>query len=152
MEGLALKKALLDHCKEVVDEKFHNLIALDKAAQSSANNETKSSAGDKYETGRAMMHLEKERLASQMNEVAKLKKPLEMINPDKESPSVELGSIVHTEDRNYFISVSLGEITVADQIFFCISPVTPIGTLMQGKQTGETFQFAGEAVIIQQVI
>lgn len=152
MKTVALKSTILNHCKEVVDEKYRNLLALDKAAQSSANNETKSSAGDKYETGRAMMHLEKERLASQMNEVAKLKKPLEMINPEKVSLSIELGSIVFTAERNYFISVSLGEITVEEQTFFCISPVTPIGNLMLGKQAGESFQFAGKPVNIQQVL
>lgn len=152
MEAIALKTALLNHCKEVVDEKYRNLLALDKAAQSSANNETKSSAGDKYETGRAMMHLEKERLASQMHEVAKLRKPLEMINPEKVSDAVELGSVVFTKDRNYYISVSLGEIVVDDQQFFCISPVTPIGKLISGKRNGETFLFAGKAVIIQEVI
>lgn len=143
---------MLNHCKEVVDEKYSDLLALDKAAQSSANNETKSSAGDKYETGRAMMHLEKERLASQMHEVAKLKKPLELINPEKICDVVELGSAVFTEDRNYYISVSLGEIPIDDQPFFCISPVTPIGKLMLGKKTGETFQFAGKAVLIREIL
>lgn len=152
MEAIDLKTALLNHCKEVVDEKFRNLLALDKAAQSSANNETKSSAGDKYETGRAMMHLEKERLATQMHEVSKLKKPLEMINPEKVSQNVELGSVVLTEGRNYFISVSLGEIIMDGQPFFCISPVTPVGKLLMGKQTGETFQFAGKSVRIHNVL
>ncbi len=151
MEGIALKTALLNHCKGVVDEKYRNLLALDKAAQSSANNETKSSAGDKYETGRAMMHLEKERLASQMHEVAKLKKPLEMINPEKIAEVAELGSVVFTQDRNYYISVSLGAISIEGQKFFCISPVTPIGKLMLGKASGESFQFAGKAVRIQEI-
>lgn len=151
MEAIALKTALLNHCKEVVDEKYHNLLLLDKAAQSSANNETKSSAGDKYETGRAMMHLEKERLASQMHEVAKLKKPLEMINPEKVSDNIELGSVVFTESRNYFLSVSIGEISVEGQQFFCISPVTPIGKLMLGKRSGDNFQFAGNSVLIKDV-
>ncbi len=151
MEAIALKTALLNHCKEVVDEKYGNLLALDKAAQSSANSETKSSAGDKYETGRAMMHLEKERLASQMHEVSKLRKPLEMINPEKIAPVVELGSIVYTDSRNYFLSVSLGDIKIDGKQFFCISPVTPIGKLLMGKQIGGSFQFAGQSVHIQEV-
>ena len=104
-----------------MDKRFHELLALDKAAQQSANNETKSSAGDKYETGRAMMHLEKERLARQMIEVAKLRKPLEMINPEKIESTVALGSIVTTENRNYFLSVSLGEVELEEEKYFCIS-------------------------------
>ena len=151
MKDIGFKTALLNHCKEIVDEKYRNLLALDKAVQSSANNETKSSAGDKYETGRAMMHLEKERLASQMNELAKFKKPLEMINPEKVSGIVELGSLVITGDRNYFIAVSLGEVSLDDQTFFCISPVTPIGKLMLGKRAGESFTFAGKSVGIKEV-
>lgn len=151
MEAIALKKALLTHCKEVVDERYHNLLALDKAAQSSANNETKSSAGDKYETGRAMMHLEKERLAVQMHEVAKMKKPLDLINAERVSNKVELGSIVFTVERNYFISISLGPISIEEAQFFCISPVTPIAKQLMGKVAGEALQFGGETIEIEKI-
>ena len=41
-------------------------------AQESANAEEKSSAGDKYETGRAMMQIERDKAAQQLNESMKL--------------------------------------------------------------------------------
>lgn len=132
-----------------MEQKFHDLRQLEQSAQQAANTETKSSAGDKYETGRAMMHLEKERLAGQMNEVSKLRKPLEMINPEKLLSEIGLGSIVYTDQRNYFISVSLGEMAVENEVFYCVSPVTPIARSMMNKKTGDQISFANQTFKVQ---
>lgn len=151
MEPVELKKKLLTHCKEVVEQRYQDLLHLDRSAQQAANEETKSSAGDKYETGRAMMHLEKERLAAQMSEVSKLRKPLELINPEKISEEISLGSLVLTEKSSYFISVSLGEVTVDGGNFFCISPVTPIARLLMASKVGAIVSFANQTFKIEEV-
>lgn len=96
-----------------------------------------------------MMHLEKERLAGQMNEVSKLRKPLEMINPEKLLSEIGLGSIVYTDQRNYFISVSLGEMAVENEVFYCVSPVTPIARSMMNKKTGDQISFANQTFKVQ---
>ena len=57
---LKTKAKLYDSCLKLVDERVAHIEDAMRNAQASANEETKSSAGDKYETGRAMMHLEKE--------------------------------------------------------------------------------------------
>ena len=120
-----------------------------KNAQEAANQETKSSAGDKYETGRAMMHLEKEKLAGQMTEVLKMKKALDLINADKVCNQVELGALVATAQAQYYISASVGKIEVNGQTVFAISPAAPIGQQLLSKKVGDSIHFAGKTMEIK---
>ncbi len=129
------------------------LLAEDglQQAQDAANNETKSSAGDKYETGRAMMHLEKEKLAEQLSAALKMKKVLDQIRIDAKLEKVGLGSLVITTNANYFLGVSVGKLEVDGSTYFAISPVSPIGQQLMGKQVGDSFSFAGKQVVLEQV-
>ena len=141
------KQKLYRTCVDMVNEKLAMLQGLDKASQEAANNETKSSAGDKYETGRAMAHLEKERLATQIETQAKLKKVLDQIDPNKRADKVGLGSLVQLGDAWYYLSVALGKVELEDKEIFCISPVAPIGKLLLGKRVGDKVSFQGEKVV-----
>jgi len=69
MIDLKIKKKLYDHCVNCINDKIAAIDDEMRSIQSSANEETKSSAGDRYETSRAMMMLEKEKFASQMEEI-----------------------------------------------------------------------------------
>lgn len=50
----SLKEQLLDHCNSYIGLKLETIRHAIANAQESANDDTKSSAGDKHETGRAM--------------------------------------------------------------------------------------------------
>ena len=65
-------------------------------AQRSANEEGKSSAGDKYETGRAMMQIERDKAANQLEEALKLKRILDQIQPEVQHERILIGSVVIT--------------------------------------------------------
>ena len=71
---LSFKIKLHHYCESIVEEQLSGIIAALKDAQEGANNETKSSAGDKHETGRAMAQLETEKLNTQLNEANQLQK------------------------------------------------------------------------------
>ncbi len=141
---IELKQSLFELCNQLVNERIKMAEDGLNQAQSAANNETKSSAGDKYETGRAMMHLEKEKLSLQLSEAIKMKKALVLINPNKTSAEAELGSIVKTSNANYFLSISAGALKVGEETFFAISPVSPVGQLLIGKLKGDSIDFAGK--------
>ncbi|MGW8122406.1 3-oxoacyl-ACP synthase [Roseivirga echinicomitans] len=143
---LEIKIQLFNHWTALVNERISNIEEAMRNAQASANEETKSSAGDKYETGRAMMHLEKEKLATQLSEVSKMKMGLDQINPEKNQLLAELGSVVITSNAKYFLSVSLGQIKVEDEVYFAISPASPIGRAMFGKKKGDSFDFGGKQI------
>ena len=113
---------------------FEKLIAETRAS----NNDTKSSMGDKYETGREMLQQEINNLQVQLNEVLKQQDFLKTILV-KPSDKAEKGAIVKTERGLFFISVSLGELSFEHQKIICISPESPLAKAMNGKQNGEVF-------------
>jgi transcription elongation GreA/GreB family factor len=152
MELLEVKKALYLQCLSVVEEKVNRAQQGMKAAQEAANKEGKSSMGDKYETGRAMMHLEKDKRAMQLVEVAKMKKALDMLNYSKKLSTIEFGSLVLTSGANYFLSVSIGSLKVDEESYFAISPATPIGKLLLGLNKGDDFVFNGNKVVIEKCV
>lgn len=113
---------------------FEKLISETRAS----NNDTKSSMGDKYETGREMLQQEINNLQVQLNEVLKQQDFLKTILI-KASDKAEKGAIVKTERGLFFISVSLGELSFEHQKIICISPESPLAKAMNGKQKGEVF-------------
>ncbi len=115
-------------------QNFEKLIAETRAS----NNDTKSSMGDKYETGREMLQQEINNLQVQLNEVLKQQDFLKTILI-KPCEKVEKGAIVKTERGLFFISVSLGEINFDNQKIICISPESPLAKAMNGKQKGDVF-------------
>ena len=120
-------------------ENFEKLIAETRAS----SNDTKSSMGDKYETGREMLQQEINNLQVQLNEVLKqqdfLKTSFDKLRMTKKFDKAEKGAIVKTEKGLFFISVSLGEVTFDNQKIICISPESPLAKAMNGKQKGEVF-------------
>ena len=65
MNALDLKKGLYTEVSRLLTEKIRVAETAMQAAQASANEETKSSAGDKYETGRAMAQNDRDMYARQ---------------------------------------------------------------------------------------
>ena len=63
-----LKEQLWVQCQKIVEHRLATAQQAMDAAQQSANQEEKSSAGDKYETGRAMAQLERDKAATQVEE------------------------------------------------------------------------------------
>lgn len=131
------KSSLLDIIKSKLSEKIQTLEKLIAETRASSN-DTKSSMGDKYETGREMLQQEINNLQIQLNEILKQQDFLKTVLP-KQSDKAEKGAIVKTEKGLFFISVSLGEITCENQKIICISPESPLAKAMYGKQENESF-------------
>lgn len=146
-----IKDQLYNHCVSIIEEKLSIINAVLNSAQDSANSETKSTAGDKHDTARAMAHLETEKNAKQLAEINKLKKVLPYLKNHKNTGTIELGNVVATDGGNYYISISLGKITIGNDIFYSISAVTPIGKLLIGKTAGESVIFNGKTLNITSI-
>jgi transcription elongation GreA/GreB family factor len=150
MEGdESLKAALYDYCLEYVGSRLNLIHSAIRSARESANDDNKSSAGDKHETGRSMAQLEQEKLSVQLQEAEKLKQALEYIKRGKISSVISMGSLVFTDKGNYFIAISAGKVLIGDENYFLVSPASPVGSaLMQGK-TGQAFIFNGQTYRIK---
>ena len=189
-----LRQQLLSQCQIVVHQRIASAQDAIRMAQDSANEEGKSSAGDKYETGRAMAQLEIEKASSQLAEANKLKQALEQIpvdennsashrtrppagalaeednssqgeTPDLPSPGrtrtpepgnnmgsvVRPGSLVITNQGNYFISIAAGKLTVDNQSWFAISPASPLGAILVGKKEGDVVKMLAKEIVVERV-
>ena len=136
------KTELIKLINQKLSEKIQNFEKLIAETRAS-NNDTKSSMGDKYETGREMLQQEINNLQVQLNEVLKqqdfLKTSFDKLRMTKKFDKAEKGAIVKTEKGLFFISVSLGEINFDNQKIICISPESPLAKAMNGKQKGDVF-------------
>ncbi len=150
--SLEIKQRLYEMCHDFVEERFLNVQNQIKEIQESLTSETKSSAGDKHETGRAMLQLEREKAGHQLAEIEKLKENLSKVDATVTSSIVGLGSVVLTSQANYFIAISAGQLEVDSQSFFAISPNTPIGLLVMGKAVGDEVVFREQNFLINSIV
>ncbi len=146
-----MKNQLLSHCRSIVTEKVIALKSELKTLQESADQDTKSSVGDKYETGRAMIHLEQENVMRQYEEYQKLVRILNNLNGNNNSETIEAGSVIETNFGTFYMSVGLGKVTINQQDFFAIAPNSPIGTALLGKKKGESIELNGRSYKILEV-
>ncbi|WP_047548997.1 3-oxoacyl-ACP synthase [Psychroserpens sp. Hel_I_66] len=147
-----IKQELYDQCSSFIANRFQTIQNTINEIQESLTSETKSSAGDKHETGRAMLQLEREKAGTQLAEIEKTRQILSKIAISNSSEIVGLGSIVYTTKANYFIAVSAGELLVETNKFYAISANTPISQLILGKKAGDEVQFRDEVFKILEVI
>jgi transcription elongation GreA/GreB family factor len=138
---MRIKNSLINKLLQLLDQKIEVAVKAIESAKESRNNDTKSSAGDKYETGRAMMQLEIEKNEVQLNKALNLKKDIARIDCSKKYNKVEFGSLVSTNKENYFISIGVGKIEIDKQHYYAISLASPIGHVLQNKVIGDTFKF-----------
>ena len=149
--SLKTKEGLYLQCLNFVENRFQTIQDTINEIQESLISETKSSAGDKHETGRAMLQLEREKAGNQLAEIQKVKENLSKINISNTSECIGLGSVVYTNKSNYFIAVSAGELKFENEVFYAISPSTPVGQLLMGKTVGEELVFRDQTFKIQNV-
>lgn len=145
------KQLLWDACMAYVEERISRIETAIKDLEDALKLETKCSMGDKYETGRAMLHLEFEKLSVQHEEYRKLKKTLRMIEPKKVFETVSFGAVVKTDGPNYFISIPAGEIKLEDEVFYAVGASAPIARALSGKKSGESVTFNGKTIFIKSV-
>jgi LPS O-antigen subunit length determinant protein (WzzB/FepE family) len=147
-----LKQQLYQQCINYVQQRMDAAQQGIAAAQQASQDDTKSSAGDKYETGREMAQQETDRNMAQLNEANKLKVALNQINPSLTNDRVETGSVVITDTANFYVSISAGAISAEGETYMAISPVSPIGIKMKGLRIGEKFNLNDKVYKIKRIL
>ncbi|KXH85303.1 GreA/GreB family elongation factor [Chryseobacterium kwangjuense] len=131
------KQELLNIIKTKITDKiqaFETLIAETRAS----NNDTKSSMGDKYETGREMLQQEINNLQRQLNESLNQLSVIRKISAEP-SDKVQTGALVKTDKGLFYVTVSAGEIISGSQKIMTVSVESPLVKAMLGKKSGEEF-------------
>jgi hypothetical protein len=148
----AIKQQLYAQCLAYIKLRMDAAEHAFKDAEKASNDDTKSSAGDKYETGRAMMQQEKDRNTTQLNETNKLMVALNHISTKGSAGIAETGSLVITNNGKFYIAISAGNLVVDGERYFAISPASPIGLILKGKKAGDEFSLNGKVYKVEQVV
>lgn len=143
-----LKHDIILRCHQYVDSRIATAREAMADAQAAANEESKSSVGDKYETGRSMMQIEGEKAAHQLAEATKLKDILYHISPEKRSQKIGSGSLVITNSRKIFISIGIGKLDFNGEEILVVAPTSPLGKALMGCAINDRVAFNGESMLI----
>ena len=150
-EKILLKKRLKQFCQTILEQRIEVAKAVIENAQQSANNEEKSSAGDKYETGRAMSHLEKDMHTRQLTEHLKELSALHTINAETIYNHVTGGAFLKCAGISLFIATGLGKQTIDGETILFLSPNAPLAKLLEHKKAGEHFLFNKKSIAIEEI-
>ncbi len=147
-----IKLALYNKCVQFTKNRLNTINQTIEELQESLTSETKSSAGDKHETGRAMVQLEREKAGQQLAQIQKVNQLLAKIGTETNSKTIGLGSVVYTTKANYYIAISAGEFEIENEKFYAIAANTPIAQLLLGKSINEEIVFRDQKFIITKTL
>lgn len=137
----SIKEKLLEECLRFVEDKSNTITKSIASNKKDLFSETKSSAGDKHETGRAMIQLEMEKAGQQLSEINLMNDVLKKIDIEKPSELACLGSCIKTTKATYFLAISVGKINLNSKDYYVVSTNSPIGKQLLGKHIGEIIPF-----------
>jgi transcription elongation GreA/GreB family factor len=139
-----LKQHLYALCLDTLNTRIEAAKKAMEEAQDAANEEGKSSMGDKYETSRSMGQIARNMNAKQLQEALKDLATLQLLNPQTVQATVVAGSIVITTSGNYYIAVSAGTLKTNEQTWVALSAATPLAQALLNKKAGSYYEFRGK--------
>ena len=146
------KKEIKLYLENEVKQKIEILKKQIENLTIDAQNDAKGSAGDKHETGLAMMHLEQEKLSIKLELTIMQLQNIRAINTDLNHVQVAFGSIVETDNAVFFVSDALPNFKYIQKNIFPLSVQAPVYSELKGKKAGDTFSFNGKTAQIKTVI
>lgn len=147
-----LKPTLVNHCLSIL---LNRAASADKQLQDlkeDLQGESKSSAGDKHETGRAMVQLEMEKLADQRRDLQLKLDQWSKIDFSKTANRIETGSLVITDSGSFLIAIALGSIEFDKGAVVVLSPQSPLGVKLMGKEPEDQVEVNGRKFTINAVL
>lgn len=150
-QKIVFKNTLKRACQTIIEQRIEAIKLAIENAQQAANQEEKSSAGDKYETSRAMNHLEKEMYTRQLAENMKELATLHTIDTNTIYENGKAGAFLQCSEISFFIAAGLGKQTIESKTIFFLSPNAPLARSLQNKKAGDSFLFNTTPVTIVDV-
>src|SRR5690554_608822 len=145
------KERWLQEMHKIIDQRIDQYRQDIASAEESRNTATKSSAGDKHETGRALVQIELNNLEKQLSSNLALKNSLSQVPDSENRETIAFGSLIKTDQGLFFISVSLGKIMVGSETCYALSPAALLGNALLGQKKGDTVLFREKAYLIEEI-
>lgn len=148
---MTLKQKVYNYYRQQVQDKEDAFRDMILALTVDSKNDAKGSAGDKHETALSMMHLEQEKLNRKLSEILEQKSVLDKIDTNVISTKIALGSLVKTNSLLLFISTALPKITIDNETIFAVSPQSPLGSELMGKNKGDVINVNKKVYIVEEI-
>lgn len=126
-------------------------LQIENLSQDASEN-AKSSAGDKHETDLAMVHLEQEQLSKKLSQLLDNLQTWQQIDFGSSASTVKQGSLVKTNLGWLLISIALPQYKIENETVISISPQSPLGQLLIGKQPNERFELNQKTFEVQEIL
>lgn len=149
---LSLKQHIHQQCLQVLADKVDRIQKYVAELQAANSEDTKSSAGDKFETSREMNKREIDKNNLLLRQLNQMKVLLRKCEPGKNQEEIVLGSLVKSNENLYYFSVPLGKIEFEGNSCFVLSLASPLGKALLGKKAGESISFMNREIEILEVI
>tara|TARA_B100000212_G_scaffold129931_1_gene97416 strand:- start:3064 stop:3510 length:447 start_codon:yes stop_codon:yes gene_type:complete len=136
-----LKEKIIDEISKLLEYKISeveeelNLLTKDK------NEITKSSAGDKFETSRATIQSEFDKVSINLIKLKDQLRKIKLISITSKPQKIGYGTLVKTSNSMYMVSIGYGKLRLDSKDIYVISPLSPIGKKLINKQEGESISF-----------
>lgn len=140
------RRQLVEHLLALFAERLDVLDAEISSTRSAFTSDTKSSAGDKHEVGRAMVQQELDKLEEQRSKLIGHQQEIDRVPLDRNYEQVSFGCLVSTDQGTYFIAIGLGAVEVGGSTLYVISLASPMGQALKDRRPGDLLTFNGKAI------
>lgn len=148
---MTFKQKVHQHYQQQVQDKIDVFRDMISALTEDSKNDAKGSAGDKHETALSMMHIEQEKLNHKLAEILGQKAILDKIDSSVSYSKIALGSLVKANTTYLYVSTALPKITIDEITVLSLSPQSPLGSKIMGKEVGFAFEMNGTKYAINEV-
>ncbi|MDG0973485.1 MAG: hypothetical protein P8O07_04935 [Crocinitomicaceae bacterium] len=139
-----LKTKILKQLLALQADRIEELLRYQSDLSDALHSESKSTAGDKHDTSRAMIHLEQEKLQHQFQELQLQLQRLREINELNPLTQANFGALVETTSDLFLLGASLGKQVVDGRAIYCIGMEAPIAQAMLNKAIADQLLFNGK--------
>lgn len=147
---MTTKQRLWQICNERVEKRINDYKEeVNLIKESIASNDKGNSEDDDSGNGKLLNDLEKN--MAYLNDAQKARVHLQQVKTNIEFKDVVLGSLVKTNQMNFYISSGIGKIDLDDITYYAISLNSPIGQLLKNKTVNESFEFNQNKYIITDI-
>ncbi|WP_264432073.1 hypothetical protein [Flavobacterium agricola] len=146
------KQEIVAHLVTFLNTKIKTLQTQIQDLATDAQNDAKGSAGDKHETGLAMMHLEQEKLSAHLKQALVQQQELQKIVLNVAHKVVSLGSLITTANGVFFVSDAFPSFKYQNKTIFPLSVNAPIYVFLKGQQEGTEVVFNNKKIKLLQIV
>jgi len=147
---ILFKQKLLEQCIALLQQRAVEYKQAIDDARMAQQSETKSSAGDKYETAREMMTQQIETLSVQLTATERdLSLITGLLSDGKSTSVITRGSLVLTSAGMFLIAAGVGKVMFDEMSVQVVSPDSPLAKLLIGKSNREKIVLNGKEIVVE---